>query len=76
MKLPTNRAEQVALYGNFMGVDYAKDQISQAHTSSWTVTFIRLKRAISIKFVQLIEFGDSDLEHSYRQTSQKKKLER
>ncbi len=36
------------------------------------VAFIMLKRAIYNKFVQLREFGESDLGHSNEQTSQKK----
>ncbi len=34
------------------------------------VAFIRLKQAISIKFVQLENFGESGLEHSYNAAMQ------
>ncbi len=36
------------------------------------VVFIKLKQAIYVKIVQLREFGESDVEHSYEQTSRKK----
>lgn len=35
------------------------------------MTIIRLKQAIYDKFVELREFVESDLEHSYEQTSEK-----
>ncbi len=62
-KLPTHREEQAALHGDFRDVHDANDEIQQAQ-----VTFIRLKRAVYDTFVQ---FGKSDLEHLYEQTSQK-----
>ena len=52
-----NRAEQVALYGGFKGVDDDDDDDQNEQ-----VTFIRLKPQIYYKFVQLKE-------HFYEQTS-------
>lgn len=54
---------------DFRVADYAKDQISWTRSFLWQVTLIILKQAIYDKSVQLGDFGDSNMEHSYKQDS-------
>ncbi len=65
--------KQAASCDSFRGVDYAKKKKKKIAPPHEQVAFIRLKRIIYDEFVQLREFGESNLEHLFQKIKIKKK---